>query len=441
MQFYVAFYLNKKKPLEIRTSRKLELPQEQSGSNLRACTVPAFFNKFKVRVENETGRKMKCLRTDNGTEYCNKQLTTMLIKSGIRHQTTVPYSPQQNGVAERMNRTMVERARCMLFHCGLPKKFWAEAVANAVYVINRSVSAAIAKNIPQQKWSDDKINLSNLRIFGCRAVAYVPKEKRKKWDSKTKEYIFVGYCEDTKGYRLLESDSLRLIKSRDVTFFENDFQRKSQKSHSEDFSFYDGYGTNDAGEDVEDSTNSISTDSVSTDSENSVGFPIEIESDGSLEYFEPDETLTTEDNRSEPGLTCNDNNVRRSARTPKPVNMFDYHLYLVEAGGVGDPLTVEEALNGDDGKQWRQAMDNEYKSLMENNTWTLVELPSGAKPIKSKWVFKKKRDENGDVQRYKARLVIKGCSQKPGIDFQETYSPVVRYTLSFVSGSQIQFRH
>lgn len=402
--------------------------------------VPALFEQFKARVENETGKRIKCLRTDNGTEYCNKQLSDKLKRYGIQHQTTVPYSPQQNGVAERANRTIVEKARCMLFHSGLPKKFWAEAVANAVYVINRSVSAAIAKNIPQELWTGRKVDLSHLRTFGCRVMAYMPKEKRRKWDAKSKECIFTGYCEETKGYRLLDPDTLLLVKSRDVVFLEREFWRDKFKTTDDDFCFdcfpsaVNSDGTINVDSDgnvdgvdrvnVDPVRNDDASDGTITDSNGTN----DDESDDSLEFFEPDDTLTSEDTNVVVNEEISDGTVRRSARTPKPRNISEYYLYTVEAGGYEDPFTIEEALKDVDAKQWRQAMGSEYQSLMQNNTWTLVKLPPGVKPIKCKWVFKKKKDEHGNVIKHKARLVIKGCSQKPGIDFQETYSPVVRYT-------------
>ena len=116
------------------------------------------------------------------------------------------------------------------------------------------------------------------------------------------------------------------------------------------------------------------------------------ESDNSQEFYEPDETVTTDESVIFPGLSINqDVNVRCSTRVPRPVKMNDYHPYLVEAEGAEDPYTVN-ALNGIDGEQFRQAMNSEYMSLVKNNTWTLVDLPPGVKPIKSKWVFKRKRD-------------------------------------------------
>ena len=324
--------------------------------------VTAFFAQFKALVENQTGRKIKCLRTDNGTEFCNKQLSKILMESGIQHQTSVPYSPQQNGVAERMNRSVVERARCMLFHAGLPKIFWAEAVTNAVYLINRSVCSAISGCTPEEVWTKKKPDLSNLRVFGSRVLAQIPKEKRQKWDSKAKEYIFVGYLENTKGYRLLDTDNYRIIKSRDVQFFENGFTHKSE----------------------------LSSKPMVVNFWNEEENLVEVEDDEWFEIEDDDLSEVVDDNCSELNVYESDvtpenvdNSIlRRSNRTPKPKQMPDFHLYSVDANLMEEPTTVSEALNGPNSEMWKLAIADEYKSLMDNNTWSLVDLPNGVKPIK-----------------------------------------------------------
>lgn len=95
------------------------------------------FREYKAKAEAQTGKRILTLRSDNGTEYTNSEMQVFLRKSGIVHQTTVPYTPEQNGVAERMNRTLVEKARCMLVDAQLPTTFWAEAIMTAAYVVNR----------------------------------------------------------------------------------------------------------------------------------------------------------------------------------------------------------------------------------------------------------------------------------------------------------------
>ena len=145
---------------------------------------------FKNLVEKQKDCKVKCLRTDNGKEYDNNQFYNFFKQQGIQHQSSIEYTPQQNGVAERVNRTLLEKARCMLFDANLPNSYWAEAVYHATYLKNRSPSRAIPNHTPEELWSNKPTNLSELKIFGCKAYSLVPKQKRKKLDPKSKILIF-----------------------------------------------------------------------------------------------------------------------------------------------------------------------------------------------------------------------------------------------------------
>lgn len=187
------------------------------------------FVEFKILVENQTGLKIKKIRTDNGLEYCNKYFEIFFKKNGIIHETTVQYTPEQNGVAERLNRTIIERTRAMLQDSGLSRKYWGETVKTAIYVKNRSPTAAVLDATPEELWSRYKVDVSNLRVFGCRAFVHTPKELRKKLDVKSREYIMVGYYDHSKEYRL--ADPLqpgKVIKARDVIFLEDDVKKKKQ---------------------------------------------------------------------------------------------------------------------------------------------------------------------------------------------------------------------
>ena len=150
------------------------------------------FKEFKALVENQTKKKIKVLRTDNGGEFCSKEFEEFCKKCGIARQKTTPYTPQQNGVAERMNKTLMERARSMLSGVGLGQEFWAEAVETACYLVNRSPSSVLEDKTPQEVWIGKKPSLSNLTVFGCDAYVHVPNQKRTKLDSKSKKCIFIG---------------------------------------------------------------------------------------------------------------------------------------------------------------------------------------------------------------------------------------------------------
>ena len=125
-------------------------------------------------------RTVKVFRTDNGGEYCSTDFVKYLKERGILHHTTTPMNPEQNGVAERMNRTIVETARSMLHHAKLPTSFWAEAVATAVFFRNRSPTIAVSKKTPFECWYNAKPDVSNLKVFGCIANVHIADRNRHK---------------------------------------------------------------------------------------------------------------------------------------------------------------------------------------------------------------------------------------------------------------------
>jgi transposase InsO family protein len=121
------------------------------------------------------GHKMKVLRSDNGGEFVSKKFDAFLAECGIQRQTSAPYSPQQNTVAERANITIMECARSMISAQGLEPKFWGEAVDTTVYIKNRCPTKALDSN-PQEAWSGRKPDVSHLKVFGYKAFAHVPNE-------------------------------------------------------------------------------------------------------------------------------------------------------------------------------------------------------------------------------------------------------------------------
>lgn len=140
--------------------------------------VLSYFKIFKAFVKKTIRAKNKTIRTDNGREYINCEFKELLRSEGIRHQTTVLYNPQQNSLAERANRTVVERARKMLLDAGMDKKYWAKATSTAVYLINRSPSKPLNDKFSEEIWTGKQLKLKHLKIFGCMTMAHVPKKKR-----------------------------------------------------------------------------------------------------------------------------------------------------------------------------------------------------------------------------------------------------------------------
>ena len=132
------------------------------------------FKEFEAITTNESGQRVIKLRTDNGGEYVSQEFETYLKTKGIKHELTVPHSPQQNGVAERMNRTLTESARAMIAHANLPNDYWAEAIATAAYVKNRAPTTAFEiDTTPYERWYGKKPDVTHLKVFGCIAYAHV----------------------------------------------------------------------------------------------------------------------------------------------------------------------------------------------------------------------------------------------------------------------------
>ncbi|MCO5609511.1 hypothetical protein L7F22_063739 [Adiantum nelumboides] len=186
--------------------------------------VFAIFQHYVSMVENETGCKVQTLRTDRGGEYMSGAFKDFLGKKCIKHQCTIPYTPQQNGVAERKNRSLMEMARCMLKAKSLPHKLWMEAIACAAHVLNRCPTRALKTITPYESWYDRKPSVSYLRVFGCLAYAHIPQQLRGKLDDKAVKCIFVGYSSGSKGYRLYNPATNKIFESRDVIFAETTAQ-------------------------------------------------------------------------------------------------------------------------------------------------------------------------------------------------------------------------
>jgi hypothetical protein len=177
------------------------------------------FKEYKALVENQISMKIKTLRLDIGGEFVSKKFDNFLHECKIQQQTSAPYTPQQNGVAERANRTIMECVRSMIRALeGLDLEFGAKAVNITVYIKNQCPTKALESKAPQEAWTGRKLNVFHLRVFGYKTFVHIPNEKRSKLESKSMPCVFLGYCEGTKTYRLMCVETKRIIKSRDVVF-------------------------------------------------------------------------------------------------------------------------------------------------------------------------------------------------------------------------------
>ncbi|XP_048485493.1 uncharacterized protein LOC119691901 isoform X3 [Plutella xylostella] len=350
--------------------------------------------------------------------------------------------------------------------------YWAEAVGTAAYIVNRSPTRALSFITPEEMWTGTAPDLSHLRVFGCEAMVHIPKEQRRKLDAKSRKLIFVGYSACTKGYRFIDPQSRRVYMSRDVIFLEGTAKRNTVQSFASENNTVNEKSSS-APEKEKKNTlesevkvqevveNRTQLEDKSREKENilneqnKVYLPLSQtetapENNENESYNETTssthsellyESTHEEDTNSDPNDetyvpsgsdvdTSPENKQRPSRRNEfyQPRSYICMNSESTMSYLDSDPLCHEEALNSDKKNEWLNAMNEEYQALLQNNTWNLVELPEGKKVIPCKWVFKTKRDENGNIQRYKARLVIKGFRQTKGVDYHEVYAPVVRYS-------------
>ena len=404
------------------------------------------------RVTVEKGKMIKEFHSDGGGEFTSTKLLDYFKEKGISVSTTVKHTPQHNGIAERANRTIFEMARSMLYHAGLPLYFWGEAVLHAVYVRNRCITSASPDGTPEEQWSGTKPSVKHIRVFGCDCYVHVPDSERTKMEPKAKKGIMLGYDETKNGYRVYDIESHKMVISRDVQFDENKFEcakelkgrrtqddwfgspshqlDKEQEEESSDEEEEDDWiDIYDLPEPVQRSGDEDQTGATTAtvDGPNKRGPNHANDSNKTIR------TNVTQRNQKMAKQKATANNSNRPKRITRPAmryGMVDPRDVVALLTGESEasedePLTYSEAMNGKESHKWKQATDDEMQSLHENKTWTLVDLPPGRKAIGSKWVFKIKRNADGSVERYKARLVAKGYDQKEGIDYNETFAPVV----------------
>ncbi|KAI3734276.1 hypothetical protein L6452_13741 [Arctium lappa] len=344
---------------------------------------------------DKTWRALKKLEIVHSDDYLKEQ--------GIHHQLTTRYTPQQNGVAERKNRTIVEMARSMLKAKRLSNTFWAEAVACATYLLNQATTKSLSDVTPQEAWTGFKPGISHLKIFGCLAYSHIPDQRRSKLDDKSEKTIFVGYSEHSKAYKLYNPQTRKVIVSRDVIFDEDKIWDGSDFTKDEIIPIIE--------EEVQDNDLTRGDNDHNEDSN--------IPTPNTLRSLRSKEPISSSSSEIQPRKTRSMRDLLDNTQRLDFDNTADFVLFA-----DADPIDFHEACKE---KKWRDAMDEEINSILKNDTWELVDLPKGHKPIGVKWIYKTKLNEKGEVDKYKARLVVKGSyAQRFGVDYKEVFAPVIR---------------
>ncbi|KAI3503879.1 hypothetical protein L1887_32343 [Cichorium endivia] len=336
-----------------------------------------------TKMENVHEAKIKRLRSDNGSEFKNQVMNLYCLRKGIDHQFTAPYNPQQNGVAERKNRTLIEAARTMLSDSKLPVLFWGEAVNTACYVLNKVVfNVEITSYKPQQSTSGPEILYDYESLFKSFNLPDLSNE-----DS---SQVIQTILSEDEGEPLLPSSNI----TRD-----SDSEPIQSEGFTNPFATVQG----EIGSNLEDD---IIVDSIASS---------RINKDHPVEQILGDPNAGVQTRKS----IAENSGLFASIQKTGVINDCFYSCFIAQS----EPKNVSMALKDN---AWVEAMQEELAQFKKLKVWELVDLPATEKEIGTKWIFKCKRDDRGIVIRNKARLVVKGFNQQEGIDYNEVFAPVAR---------------
>ncbi|XP_040370261.1 uncharacterized protein LOC112183342 isoform X2 [Rosa chinensis] len=345
------------------------------------------FESFKglcKRITNEKHSSNLCIvrvRTDNGTEFKNALFANFFLEYGISHEFSAPITPQQNGVVERKNRVLLDMGRVMLHSAGLTPNLWAEAISTACYTANRAFLRPGTNKTPYELWKGKKPNVSHLRVFGSPCYIYRDREYLGKFDARSDKGIFLGYSLDSRAYRVYNKRTMSVMESYNVSI-DDCAVSNVQVNPDED---------------------------QPSGSRVNVGLNEETDDSSNDPIFDHPPVLRTGFKQVQKDHSTQDviGNVHEGIQTRRQVATKN----------------VKEALNDD---EWINAMHDELNQFARNDVWYLVPRLSEFNVIGTKWIFRNKSDEHGNVTRNKARLVAQGYKQVEGLDFDETFAPVAR---------------
>ncbi|KAK1439791.1 hypothetical protein QVD17_05611 [Tagetes erecta] len=425
---------------------------------------------FHKMVEVQFKKQIKRVRCDNGGEFTSNNMQEFYNENGILLETTCPHTPQQNGVVERKHRHLLETARALRFTANLPKKFWGECILTAAHVINRLPSKVIENKTPFELIWNEKPDYDFLKVFGCLVYFKNVDTKGDKFEDRGKPGVFLGYPPRTKGYKILDLETRKMVISRDVNFHEEHFPFKNVEGESnngtdEPIIVHDCHCCDEfIVTPIENQSPVMQDPQVNRDQDNNTELndsPGDLnEMDHVINKEQPNINEFETNESHEEAIAQTESRPTRSKTQPSkfkefvlqvppsvrhptstsnqvastvhyPISNFvsydsfstNHKAFLTAITKNDEPKNFKQASQD---ARWREAMQKEIKALEKNGTWTLEDLPKGKRAIDSKWVYKIKFKPNGEVERYKARLVAKGFTQMEGVDYHDTFAPVAK---------------
>ncbi|KAI7938193.1 hypothetical protein MJO28_015113 [Puccinia striiformis f. sp. tritici] len=360
--------------------------------------TPQAIEKFKIFYENQTGKRMKKLITDGGGEFCNKMLSSILEGSGIQHNVAPPYTPQQNGIAERANRTILEMTRCILLHSKMAAEWWAEAVKTSCAMTNCLPTLSKGRQSPIELLFGKKPNIEIFRPFGCKVWALKPEiYHERKFDSLAWEGILIGYANDYSTYKVLRLDDRKIMNIKHVHFEEDVFPGFSSLNKSLS------------------NLNSSNDIPIFHQPEPLSEKSSETNEDGNHDYTQRlfEEEVLAEKEAVEGEKIIN------SAIDESNILNYSRRTALM----TGTPKTHKAAMKSDETHDWKKAEEKEYQNMKDHDAWTVCLKKAYDSPIASTWAFRKKLGSNNEVIEFKAQICAQGFRQTYGFDYHAKYAP------------------
>ncbi|KAJ9566365.1 hypothetical protein OSB04_002331 [Centaurea solstitialis] len=407
---------------------------------------------FVKAVQVQLKLPVQTVRTDNGTEFKNTVLKSFYNSFGITQTFSAARTPEQNGVVERRNRTLVEAARSMLAESQLPQYLWAEVVNTACYTQNRSIIHRRFGQTPYHILFGRIPSVGHFKVFGCKCFVLNETENRGKFGPKSDELVFVGYSESSIAYRVLNRQTRIVTESINVHFdpiteLSSDISSSSvtnvvvnadstsqgpSGSSASSNAFYLDFLFQSVYDDFSNTSSSSTELTSSTQNDPDLSEAVETQSSDTSSLAIPDSPPTSIQATSDTPLSHTvkwtrthpieliigdpTSTIKTRAAT---ANECNFSIFLTDT----EPTRVSDALQDSD---WVTAMQEELNQFSALKVWRLVKRPLDKSIIDTKWLFKNKRDEHGTIFRNKARLVAKGYRQQEGIDYDQTFAPVAR---------------